>query len=399
MLTLVLATFLAAAGTAPGQGPPVSPARPGGSAIAAPAPIRFEAGSRLNHVGFTADGRTLVTVGQEGHLRLWNATTGARLGEATVQRPNTVCLWPFFSLPDDGQLVAAGTLGSAYVLDVTNGRVLREIKYPRPDTTQAFAVVDGGKTLLALDDALTLTRIDPRTGQAAEGPAPANRPPPPRHSGRPALAPDGKTLVIDAGGFRLLDSATRQPRWTLTPLPDRRPGGQPGIGPPRPICSADSRVLAVQGPDATVRLVDVPSGRQLRILKSEDYPATPSPGLGAGLKTLAPVALSPDGRWLAVMVGTVSYGDILVVGVASGLELRRFPQRMVVPFLLDYAFSPDGRLLATPGPNGRGVDLWDLESGELHNPAATLPGPAPPAPGSAPPSSAVPRSPEPPRRR
>jgi len=107
----------------------------------------------------------LLTVGQVGQLRLWNADTGAKLGEATVQPRSNVCLWSFYSLPGSTQVLAAGTLGTACTLDAATGRVLREIRYPGPKHVESHALVDGGKTFLALDNTLSLTRFDPASSK------------------------------------------------------------------------------------------------------------------------------------------------------------------------------------------------------------------------------------------
>ncbi len=68
------------------------------------------------------------------------------------------------------------------------------------------------------------------------------------------------------------------------------------------------------------------------------------------------VAFSPDGSLLAV-------GSSLGIWLydAADLSLLRFIQSSI--YMTDFAFSPDGSRLASPGPDGD-VYLWDVQTGE-----------------------------------
>jgi WD40 repeat protein len=108
--------------------------------------------------------------------------------------------------------------------------------------------------------------------------------------------------------------------------------------------SPDGALLATAGADATARIWDASSGRQLRVL---EHPMK-----------LNSVRFSPDGKRLATggddftaKIWDVASGELLATLRGHGLRVW------------SAVFSPDGRRLATAGQDTT-AKIWDLATGE-----------------------------------
>ena len=114
--------------------------------------------------------------------------------------------------------------------------------------------------------------------------------------------------------------------------------------------SADGSVIGIGNMRDEVELLDAQSLRSIWKKKVE---------LGG---RIAPVRLSPDGKWLAVSSKVASYAmTVLMLDATDGSLIKRIPHRGLVH---DLQWSPDASLVAVLTRNGS-VSLWNVPSGKL----------------------------------
>src|SRR5262249_2783956 len=261
--------------------------------------------NRIETLAFSPDGKVLATAARSGaarepaEIRLWDVTA-ATLQERAPLRGHVGAVRALALAPEgracgaDGRTLAtvggvAGVAGEVVLWDAIGG--------------QPLAALHGHKELV---DGL-------------------------------AFSPDGATLLT-AGGR---DAGAEVKLWDLAQF--RPPLLLEHAGAVR--CAAlspDGRLLATGGQDRAIRLWDMATGKQIRLLS------------GHTADVLA-LAFAPDGQVLA------SGGEdrsVKVWSVAEGREVAALVgQAQAVAGL---AFAPDGRTLAVSAGE---VGLWDWGSG------------------------------------
>jgi RNA polymerase sigma factor (sigma-70 family) len=269
--------------------------------------------SPIDQVEATADGKRIISRGQDGDAQVWDARTGKRLHQVNVswQRGCAVSpdgrflAWPAadetvqFKDPDRPNMTYTGS--RLRLFDVTTGKPVERFDAFAGDANDLFFTADG-KTLAAVDHDGTARFWNPATGKlersvwvAAKGA---------RNSvWRSQLSPDGKVLAVA-----------------------HQPEGR-GLFPP-----------------FRVNLCDAATGKERHDL----------PGHYSYVDAMA---FSPDGKYLVTCGAPLSAfvqqrlkrpGDqAFVWDVATGQTVARLPGGGTAA-----AFAPDGKTLAIAEPDG-----------------------------------------------
>jgi WD40 repeat protein/predicted Ser/Thr protein kinase len=327
---------------------------------------------------FSADGGTLLTLGQRRTVRLWDAATGEPRGDPIDHQdfPEAVAFGP------EDSVLAVSPDGTLRAWAIESPREAR-LRHERPVTSATFD--PSGRVVLTQAEDGTCRLWDAVTG------ADLPEPPWPQGDVRSAiLAPDGRTAatVHKDGAARLWDLHTGQ---AIGPAPER-------LGAVTLLAfSPDGGAVATQGAGNVVRLWDLHTGEPR---------GEPMTGAGAGYRlqfsadgralfllgnTRAPSRLwdavtgqplgppiegrlgleggwgrqkAPDGRWPAwkVTAGGLDakvHDAVELIDLVTGQPygLLKHEGRVNVT-----AISPDGGTLAT-GAEDNTARLWDTATG------------------------------------
>jgi WD40 repeat protein len=349
--TLVLVGFgwtdaVAAAGGQDLHGDPL----PQG-AVARLGSVRFRSpDGEVSGLHFSADGKTLLTVGGNATLRVWETSTGRLLREV---RPEPVYVRAVVFAPDGKQIALEGgrriegdTPGYEEVrrlVDVASGKELRRFKMAEGDGDQVLAVTPDGKYLLSLGY-LGVLRIE----EMATGTELLEQKFPRDNSAALAVSPDGKTTAVWTG-----PNTRKLYLWEWQEGGEPRELKVPRYGLHRLTFSPDGKsVAACGGYEAYAYEWDVATGRLRHEVALRD--------------DITPFGLAfyPDGKTIAVS----DYGNrkekhfsgsVLVLERGTGKVVRELPTPGASAGRVD--FSPDGRWLAAVA-RGR-VHVWDVRSG------------------------------------
>ena len=292
------------------------------------------------------DGKTLAAVQWENNgpfamlVSRWDLATGMRVAkwEYRFELPtgdDNVRLQVNYWLSGDGQTLATvehdlnKQKQMVRLHDVARGAELRRWAVSAPMVAE-LAFRPDGKLLAASSEEGTIRVWETATGkEASRWKADVGKVP--LHSqANVAFAPDGASLFYSVpAGLVRADWRTGKPLQTYAdtwgPLAFF-PGG---------------KIMAGRGPQFSVRLLDIATGRDL----------CPLPRLGNHL------AFAPDGRRLAWSEGSA----VVVADAVTGTEVRRWQAHMDAGRPL--AIAPDGKTLATAGRDGR-IRLWEIASGQ-----------------------------------
>lgn len=311
---------------------------------------------QVSAVTFAADGKEILTGGQDGALLRWNATTGKALGEI-VLRP--------------GGSPQPVRLGSASVAFAPGGRIAivdrsTRVAYDLDTGAPLFAIPNGyearallasdGRTLVAAPT-LPFGQEPPQTialtvWDIATGTRLATLELPAGELLAADVSPDRKRLLTALGTRPGKDGKSELllTGWSLDAGGKKlgQLGVPGGFGTTLLAPAPDNATALVGTPNGKLIVFDIALGQSLREIDTQRQAVTAVP------------VFAPDGKSFAVGLGgnfTSSLGSVRIYESENGKLLRTFPGHLGSVTCL--AYSPDGQMLAS-GSADTTVLLWQL---------------------------------------
>jgi WD40 repeat protein/beta-lactamase regulating signal transducer with metallopeptidase domain len=339
--------------------------------------------NQVASLSYSRDGKILAARGRNQKLAVWDAATGKALhalGDAAPLRRSTggfilVSAGGGFSGPEtralaispDGKQIASASGSTVRIWDAVTGKELPlQGGHRRPPA--AVRLSPDGKILISWGADQVIRRWDAATGRALGAFAA------PARTLLATFSADGRVVALANADntIRLHDTASGQELRRLT-----MQGSTVALA-----FAPGAKMIAARGGNNLIHLFDVAAGKELRQIA---LPSTAKPGqpgvliLGAAgpLAGAAPgLAFSPDGKLLLSVVPGNSSRALVIIDVATGKQLRKIDSPQP---LASFAFSPDGRTVATENADHT-VTLWETasarERGRLGKPALSSPQPA-----------------------
>jgi WD40 repeat protein/DNA-binding SARP family transcriptional activator len=302
----------------------------------------WEAGpAAVNGVRFSPGGAVLATAGDDGTIRLWNASTGELIQTLAGPRGS---VWGLSFSENEERVAGLWNNASALIWDLPTGRLLRTIDGlgNQIDPAQRTAFSADGSQLAVAVMALSSTLVyDVSTGERVGTLSPADPARDPWGWSEVAWSPGGALLAASQGNFvRLYDGASLQYLYLLA----EHTGWITRLD-----WSADGTRLLTASTDGTARVwrVDREAARPLLTLSGHRIGVT-----GA--------AMAPDGQQVATAdaEGTLRFWD---VGPSGDAEWLNLPAEDV--WIGTVLYGPDGGRILGSVPGGT-ASVWDAETGE-----------------------------------
>jgi WD40 repeat protein len=352
---IVIALTAGAAPTSPVERPPGTdfygdPLPPGARARLGTIQLRHY----WADMAFSADGKALISCGQDGALRRWSLVTGKQVWHKQLWRLRTDSdYWSWIkTLSSGGNILAVREKDGVYLYDTARGEEQGRLPVSRTEGIPLKFSPDG--KILAVQTHQKQGEEETIRIQLWDVPG--------RKKG-PVLTLKN-TMVVMAGPFfsqdgkilALMSLSDGLPLLTLwDTATGRKLGGvsaeKQDLGQVLAISPDGKTAVTVTGLDETVSLWATDTLE--KPVRLQPSPAVQWTSCGS-----SSLAFSPDGSLLAVG----GKEDIRLWDVAARKERRRLPDRGVSSIV----FAPHGKTLACRG-SGNAIHLWDVSTGrQLH---------------------------------
>lgn len=324
-------------------------------------------------LAFSPDTKTLVVRGRNQRVRLWETATGKEHQQLSDAEPaqrrggagGGLVLFSggpsgpearVLAISPDGKRLASVAGSTVRIWELATGKELPLLDgHRRPPS--AIALTKDGTSVVSWGTDRVIRRWEAATGK------PLGAFPAPPGTTLAAFAPDGRTIALANAdnSIRLHDATTGKEVQRLK----GHPGGATALA-----FAPDGKRLASRGGD-TIRLYDLARGAELRqiTMRPGNRPAADTGVIvlggppRAGSRDTGPgLAFSPDGNLVvAPAPGSGIPSKVLTVfDATTGRELRKIESLQPVA---SFAFSPDGRTLATENAD-RTIAFWEIASGK-----------------------------------
>ena len=327
---------------------------------------------KVTALGFSPDGRTLVSAGEDGQLLAWSLDSGEHVrlaGEARVRDVR-------FS-PDGGRMASAAADGSVQLWSVDGWQPLARLEGHRGAATSVDFSPDGSALATSGEDG-TLRLWSPIDAQHAkpqlrmirgEGHQPANRVAFVSSSTVVSASNDGTVRFFSLDGQQLARINTTH--GAIVGLAAPQKGAVAALGQDAAVLLVDplSRELAarLEGDDASNAVAIAPDGSALVSANRDGRLRLWRVSPGAKEIRLQPpgdfpggtaLAVSPVGGRIAVgdASGHIAVWDLAQARATQGMDLLQGP-------VSGLAFSGDGRYLAASGREDKAF-LFELAHGD-----------------------------------
>ncbi|MCG9131689.1 sigma-70 family RNA polymerase sigma factor [Candidatus Poribacteria bacterium] len=291
----------------------------------------------VNSVGFSPDGRTLVSGSKDGIIRLWDTQTGI-LRRSLIGHTGSVSSVVFSA--DGTSLASRNKDNTIRLWNAQTGELQNTLK-GHTNAVLSVAFGPNGKTLASGSKDNTIRLWNAQTGELQNTLTLIG------HKGEiaeMAFSPDGKTLAAWTweweSPIHLWDVETGELLNNLVVETNDNVNNM--------AFSPDGKTLASPLNNGTIRLWNTQTGKLSRIL------------IGHTSRVFC-VAFSPDGKMLA----SGSYDGTLRLWDAETGELRN-TRTGYTSAVVNVAFSPDENIIAS-AMNDDTVGLWNAQTGVRHH--------------------------------